>query len=143
MNDITKLKYWTYKILPLVYDDSLSYYEVLAKLTDKVNEVIDKYDHGDDSIQILLEFKKNIEDMINTGNLPKSFTDALVKWADTHLDSIISKAIKHVYFGLNDAGYFVAYIPDSYADIVFNTTGYDYTDPMQTEYGHLVLSMEI
>jgi hypothetical protein len=29
------------KVLPLVYDESLSYYEVLCKLTDKMNEVID------------------------------------------------------------------------------------------------------
>ena len=34
------LKFWCQKVLPLVYDDSLSYYEVLAKLTAKVNEVI-------------------------------------------------------------------------------------------------------
>lgn len=32
--------YWTQKILPLVYDDSLSYYEVLGKLIHKINEVI-------------------------------------------------------------------------------------------------------
>lgn len=29
------------KILPLVYDDSLSYLEYLGKLTDKMNEIID------------------------------------------------------------------------------------------------------
>ena len=28
------------KVLPLAYDDSLSYYEVVCKLTSKVNEVI-------------------------------------------------------------------------------------------------------
>ena len=32
--------FWSQKVLPLVYDDSLSYYEVLSKLTSKVNEVI-------------------------------------------------------------------------------------------------------
>lgn len=31
-----------YKILPLVYDDSLSYYEVLCKVTSKLNEVINE-----------------------------------------------------------------------------------------------------
>ena len=36
-----KLRYWSYKILPLVYDDSLSYYEVLGKMRAKINEVID------------------------------------------------------------------------------------------------------
>lgn len=38
---IEKLKYWCHKILPLVYDDSLSYYEVLCKTSAKLNEVID------------------------------------------------------------------------------------------------------
>ena len=31
-----------YPILPLVYDESLSYYEYLCKLTKKINEIIDK-----------------------------------------------------------------------------------------------------
>lgn len=35
------LRYWCHKILPLVYDDSLSYYEVLCKTSAKLNEVID------------------------------------------------------------------------------------------------------
>ena len=38
---IDKLKYWCNKILPLVYDDSLSYYETLCKTSAKLNEVID------------------------------------------------------------------------------------------------------
>ena len=38
---IDKIKYWCNKILPLVYDDSLSYYEVLCKTSAKLNEVID------------------------------------------------------------------------------------------------------
>ena len=29
------------KVLPLVYDNSLSYYEAICKLTDKVNELVD------------------------------------------------------------------------------------------------------
>lgn len=35
-----KLHAWCYKVLPLAYDDSLSYYEVLCKLTEKINEII-------------------------------------------------------------------------------------------------------
>lgn len=37
---IDKIQYWCNKILPLVYDDSLSYYEVLCKTSAKLNEVI-------------------------------------------------------------------------------------------------------
>lgn len=34
-------RFWCQKVLPLVYDDSLSYYEVLAKLTKYINELIE------------------------------------------------------------------------------------------------------
>lgn len=32
-----EFKYWCQKILPLTYDDSLSYYELLCKLIDYIN----------------------------------------------------------------------------------------------------------
>lgn len=38
---VNKLHYWVQKVLPLVYDDSLSYYELLLKVVHKLNEVID------------------------------------------------------------------------------------------------------
>lgn len=38
---IDNLRYWCHKILPLVYEDSLSYYETLCKTSAKLNEVID------------------------------------------------------------------------------------------------------
>lgn len=38
--EIKQLRFWCQKILPLVYDDSLSYYEVLCKVSAKLNEVI-------------------------------------------------------------------------------------------------------
>lgn len=36
-----KLREYVHMILPLVYDESLSYYEVLSKLIHKVNEIVD------------------------------------------------------------------------------------------------------
>lgn len=33
---------YCYKILPLVYDDSISYYEFLCKILKKINEIIDE-----------------------------------------------------------------------------------------------------
>ena len=37
-------------------------------------------------------------------------------------------------------GYFVAYIPETWDDITFGTTGLDIEVPCEPEYGHLVLS---
>lgn len=38
-----EFKFWCQKILPLVYDDSMSYYEVLCKVAYKLNELINGY----------------------------------------------------------------------------------------------------
>lgn len=35
-------RFWCYKVLPLVYDDSLSYYEVLCKVVDYINHLIEQ-----------------------------------------------------------------------------------------------------
>lgn len=33
--------FWSQKVIPLVYDESLSYYEVLGKVVQKLNELIE------------------------------------------------------------------------------------------------------
>lgn len=40
MQSVKHMKWWAYKILPLSYDDSLSYYETISKVADKLNEVV-------------------------------------------------------------------------------------------------------
>ncbi len=51
---------WCHKIIPLIYDDSLSYYEVLCKLTHKINEVISLFN---DELQPI-DFEKLINDIM-------------------------------------------------------------------------------
>ena len=41
IGDIRKFKFWCQKVLPLVYDDSLSYYEILCKVVQYLNKVIE------------------------------------------------------------------------------------------------------
>lgn len=39
-NSVQPFRFWCQKVLPLVYDDSLSYYELLCKVVDYLNKVI-------------------------------------------------------------------------------------------------------
>lgn len=41
MADVEKIQFWCQKVLPLVYDESLSYYEAICKINEKLNEVIE------------------------------------------------------------------------------------------------------
>ena len=58
----------------------------------------------------------------------------------SYLEELIQQYIATMIFvEISDAGYFVYYIPESWDDITFNTTGLDITIP-DTDYGRLVLS---
>ena len=54
--------------------------------------------------------------------------------------SVIEKYLATMIFvEINDAGYVTYYIPDTWDEIQFNTTGIDISVP-DVDYGHLVLS---
>lgn len=121
-------RFWCYKVIPLVYDNSLSYYEVLRKVVKYINELIEQ-----DKV-FAAEIKQIQQDL------------AIVqKWIDdfdtSYAEQIIKDAIATMIFvEITDAGYIVYNIPESWNDITFNTTGLDITLDIQPEYGHLVLS---
>lgn len=62
---IEDIKYWCYKVLPLVYDDSLSYYEVVCKVVAKINEIIPVINITDE--KITSEVDKQLQTMIADG----------------------------------------------------------------------------
>lgn len=49
-NPTGSFKFWAQKVIPLVYDDSLSYYEVLCKVVEYLNNVIQNVDNLNDSV---------------------------------------------------------------------------------------------
>ena len=52
MNDnIPLLKFWCQTVIPLVYDDSLSYYESLCKVTKSLNDTITKVNQLNDIVE--------------------------------------------------------------------------------------------
>lgn len=75
---IDKLKYWCHKILPLVYDDSLSYYETLCKTSAKLNEVIDS---TNGLLAAWNTYKNDIDKAFGdyTAGLDKKFTELSAK----------------------------------------------------------------
>lgn len=85
------------------------------------------------------ELKKIIDDF-NEGKFTDDFIESLKSWIVNNVNDLISYAIKNVWFGLTDSGYFVTYIPDSWNDIIFNTIGYDIDVEDSVNYGRLVLS---
>lgn len=127
--ELPKFRYWCYKVLPLVYDNSLSYYEVLCKVVTYINQLIaqDKDFAGD-----LEELEKELQ-VVQTwiDNYDTSYAETIIR----------EYLAKMIYVEINDAGYIVYNIPDEWTDVEFHTTGLDIDVPIQPEYGHLVLAM--
>lgn len=92
---IDKLKYWCNKILPLVYDDSLSYYEVLCKTSAKLNEVIESTNGLLDAWNT---YKNNIDKAFGeyTAGLDKKFADLSDKMSADflHYKDIVNDTIR-------------------------------------------------
>ena len=53
MNDLKPFRYWCQKVLPLVYDDSLSYYELLCKVVDYLNKTMENVNKLSENFDVL------------------------------------------------------------------------------------------
>lgn len=82
---------------------------------------------------------KDFQDQILAGNFPQSVKNAFQNWMNKNALDLVGEMVKQVFFGLTDDGYFVAYIPESWSDIMFGTSGLD-DFPVGVDYGHLTLS---
>ena len=72
-NKIGALRYWCTKVIPLVYDDSLSYYEVLCKVTEKLNEVIEVANAGGWTQEEIEQFvKDSVDEYLAAIDLPSA-----------------------------------------------------------------------
>ena len=124
-------RFWCYKVLPLVYDDSLSYYEILCKVVDYINNLIetDKVQSAD-----IEKLKQEIQEVR--------------EWIDnfdtSYAESVIAQYLATMIFvTISDEGYFIYNIPRNWESITFNTTGLDIGNNIGVgnyDYGHLVLS---
>lgn len=142
---LSTFRFWCQKVLPLVYDDSLSYYEVLCKVVDYINKLIEndkamaeailKNEQDIAQLKTEMEFVQSELEKIKNGEYMSVYIEALAKWIDANLQQLVSRVVKYVYFGLTGNGHFAAYIPATWDFLGFDTI-MQYDNPM---YGHLVM----
>lgn len=60
-----KLRFWCQKVLPLVYDESLSYYEVLNKMVVYLNQVIDNNNTVIDNVETMENDFNDLKDYVD------------------------------------------------------------------------------
>lgn len=132
---------WT-PVIPKMYWDVYSQEERVKAICKEIGKIVAYANTL--GIQINTNTKE-IEDLINefesfkSGAYDDYYEQVVSAWVDKHMAEIIRQAVNMVFFGLTDTGYFCAYIPDSWADIVFDT-GAVYG---RSDYGHLILRYRV
>ena len=125
------------KVLPAVYDDSLSYYEVLAKVQAKCNELVTSNTYlqqwQDAQDTVIADLAREVEDFI-AGGYRQDFDQFAQAWLRENVEEALALGSHMVFFCLDDSGYFKAVVPQGWA-LVFGTI-VDYDDP---NYGSLTI----
>ena len=118
-------RYWCQKVLPLVYDDSLSYYELLCKVVDYLNKTMEDVEtlHGDvtnlhtayeelqsyvnnyfSTLDIQEEINNKLDSMTEDGTL-SNLISAYVKVSPQYADSTSDMTDKTVMYINGSDGY--------------------------------------
>lgn len=92
---IKPFKYWCNPILPLVYDDSLSYYETLCRVSQKLNEVIETVNNFYSDLDAIVdnkiaEFKKYVDS-------ENAKQDAATQEKIDNVIALINKQVAEIY----------------------------------------------
>lgn len=89
-----------------------------------------------DGLDVLTAQLKEATDHLFAKLKAGDFTkDTFVEWVNTNMTGIIYQMVRFVFFGLDDDGHFVAYIPASWEFLHFDTL----LDPDKPGFGHLVV----
>jgi hypothetical protein len=105
----------------------------------KLTEFINKQEIPEiDRLQGAIEALEDAFQKFQESGFDDYYAEQIRQWVQDNMESIISQAVKMVFFGLTDDGYFCAYIPDSWSDIEFDT-GAVYG---RSDYGRLILKFE-
>lgn len=119
------------------YDSDLGW---LIKCCKTVKETLAALEAWKSDVDPKIEDFYNLYEQMIHGDLPAGVQEGIRIWLQRNALDLIGDLIHSVFFEITDSGNFVAYIPEAWSDITFNTTEYDYHTPLQTQYGHLVLS---
>lgn len=120
----------------------MSYYELLAKVQYVIQELCAfAHELDDDNKELRAAIDSLTEEFekFKESGFDDYYADQIERWVNDNLGFIFERYTRGIYFGLTLDGHFVAYIPESWSDVIFDT-GMDYS--LDT-YGRLILRMDV
>lgn len=128
--------------IPKLYFDVKSQEQRILALCKQLHKMICYADflsqYTNQNIDDIKDIKKQFDKFMQSG-FDDYYADQVEAWINKNLEYVFTHVAKQVYFGLTLDGHFVAYIPESWSDIVFDT-GAVYGEDT---YGRLLLRWDV
>lgn len=136
-----KFRYYCQRILPAVYDDALSYAELVCRISATFNSLSTELGSTGEGVEELQEKVEELEELFKefqeTG-FDDYYLDQIKQWMDENMWCLMSWGSRMVWFGISEDGYFTAYVPDNLNFLAFDCI----LDPESEYFGYLTLSYE-
>ena len=128
--------------IPKLYWNVKSQEQRILRICDLLDKLICYSDYLGDNVNLnrkdiealkaeFLEFKEH--------GFDDYYLEQIEKWVNDNLETLYHLLVKQVYFGLTLDGRFIAYMPESWDDIIFDTGNVYGVDT----YGRLILRWDV
>ena len=125
---------------PFAYRDTLNmltWLRAVACNLDKLREALNEY--GEQSGNLYDALAERLDAL--QAEFDRLYEEKILEWLAANMPGImgdaVTEAIRTVFFGLTDDGYFCAYVPKNWADYIEFDTSANYGNE---EYGCLILN---
>lgn len=129
-------------VIPKMYWDAFSIEQRWHAMCKMVSKLICYADdlgiRTDELTEIYTQLASDFEAFKEHG-FDDYYKEQIEAWVNDNIETLYALLVKQVWFGLTLDGHFVAYIPESWDDIIFDT-GADYS--LDT-YGRLILRLYV
>ena len=128
--------------IPKLYWDAFSQEQRIHAICGQLSKIIAYADYIGANTDELTESVKELEaafKKFQESGFDDYYREQIEDWVNSNLETLYELLVRQVYFGLTSDGHFVAYIPESWNDIIFDT-GFDY---MTDTYGRLILRFNV
>ena len=101
IHEKSPFRFWCQKVLPTVYDDSLSYYELLTKVVYYLNENTTDLETVNDNVEALYNSYVELQDYVNAyfdENFPQLVADRLDEMVENGTFDVLMHSIIDPYF---------------------------------------------
>lgn len=143
-NRIPRFNFWdpgTWTI-PKLYWDAFSQEQRIHAICKQLSKIIGYADYISTKVNEnrfdIDELETLFEQFMESG-FDDYYAEQIEQWVNDNLAYLYELLVRQVYFGLTLDGHFIAYIPESWNDIVFDT-GANYS--LDT-YGRLILRFDV